>query len=307
MALLRIPRHLGILLIAMLCSWESLCAQEYSVAVHMPANLSGRITCHFYANDTVARRRNLTINQGEVNFGGKAPAPHLVEISHPNLPSPIGFFVENSNIDIEVNLDNPTASKITGSRINSQYRYALEQCDGDLGQLVKNNPADIFTPYAIYLRLNELDANSLQALLAQLTGEATKTYHYRQLSNRLATLMATTEGVRLPDFTFVDDTKKEIHFDSVRNDTTATILLFTAPYCKQGTDIAKQIRQQHPEVHLQVIDISRHPKNWDAPYLQFLAVDRIPFMILLDNHGLIHTRDLRRWEVDRRLAEINNQ
>lgn len=301
---IRLSRFVGAFLMLMLCLSATLSAQEYCVTIHFPEGTSGRVDCRFFSNDTLPQRRFSTLRDGEAIFKGTASQPHLVEVSHPDLPSPVVFFLENANINVDINIHAPSASRITGSRINSEYRYALEDWNGDVLQFVAAHSSSIFSPYLLYAHLSELDAPSIQKALSLIKGPAAKTYHYRQLVKRLSTILATTEGERMPDFEYVDDNKKPIHFDSVRVDTLPSIILFTATYSQRGTQAAQQIRRDYPQLRLHVINIDKHPRFWDAPYLELLAVDRIPYMILLAPQGIIHTRDARLWELPRLLSTL---
>ena len=294
----------GMSLIAMIVLLSPLSAQEYSVTIHLPNGIEGRINCNFYTNDSVPQRRYSATRDGEAVFRGTAAKPHLLEITHQSLPAPIICFVENSNIDIEANFKNPAASRITGSRINSEYRYALEDYSGDVLHFIKNHPSAIYTPYFLYSHLSDLDGATLQSALSLLQGEARTTYHYRQLLTKASSIMASTEGARMPDFEYMGPDHKPVHFDSVRTDSIPSILLVTATYSPEGRKIAQQIRAQYPQLGLHVINIDHHPHSWDAPYLEILAVDRIPYMILLAPEGIIHTRDARLWELPRLLPTL---
>lgn len=278
---------------------------QYSVVVHCPSSITGRLDCTFYSNDSVPHTIQYRIIQGECTFEGSAPTPYLVQLSHPSLAEPVPFYIENSNIDITIDPSSPASSRITGSRANSRYRYALEECPTSnaycITQLVAANPAEIFTPFAIYNHLGELTVAQFQQLFQQLQGDALHTYHYHQLAKRLSSMQATTEGMRMPDFVFTTDEGNPMHFDSVRNDTTASIILFTASFSDKGRQIADQLSAEFPQLHTTIINIDSDPHMWDAPYLDYLSVDRIPYMILLDNHGTIHTRDARIWELKRLL------
>lgn len=296
--------RLASIIVMMLSLLGTLKAQGYCVTIHFPAESTGRVVCSFYSNDSLPQRRYATIRHGEAVFRGTAAKPHLVEVAHRDLPTPISFFIENSNIDIEANLDNPAASRITGSRANSQYRYALEDWSGDVLQFVRSHPSDPFTPHFLLTRISDLDGATLQSALSLLQGEARSTYHYRQLLTKASSIMASTEGARMPDFEYMGPDHKPVHFDSVRTDSIPSILLVTATYSPEGRKIAQQIRAQYPQLGLHVINIDHHPLSWDAPYLEILAVDRIPYMILLAPEGIIHTRDARLWELPRLLPTL---
>lgn len=299
-------RLLGLLLI-LVATTGTIRAQGYSIVVHCPDHLSGSIQCAFWGTDSVPQLTSSRISKGSALVQGILPAPQLLLISHPKLPHPVPVFVENANIDIVLDPDNPTSSRVTGSRTNSLYRYALEQCpdasDHCLPQLVADNADQVFTPYILLEHAAQIPGPLLQQLTSQISGPAKSTIHFRQLAERLSAIQATTEGMPMPDFQFTTDSLTLATYYALRDTTKASLILFSATFSQRGQAIAAQLATQYPQLQLLVVNIDKDPLLWDAPCLKHLAIDRIPYMILLDSDGLIHTRDARIWELDRLLKQ----
>lgn len=62
-----------------------------------------------------------TITNGEFQFKGKINSPSIYGIYIEGIEGVIGLFMENTQINIEVNIDNLEQSKITGSKTNDDY------------------------------------------------------------------------------------------------------------------------------------------------------------------------------------------
>lgn len=62
-----------------------------------------------------------TITNGEFQFKGKINSPSIYGIYIEDIDDVIGLFMENTQINVEVNIDNLEQSKITGSKTNDEY------------------------------------------------------------------------------------------------------------------------------------------------------------------------------------------
>ena len=85
------------------------------------------------------------------------------------------------------------------------------------------------------------------------------------------------------------------------------LLLVGATWCSQCQQVAARVAKQHPEVNLVSLNLDHEPKGWDAPYMQALAIDHIPFLLLLDANGRIVYYDLREWQLDDALASPDHK
>ena len=120
-------------------------AQDFTLSGTL-RGVNGRIWLIIYDNDSTPRQLSCRINGGTFAFNGTLgkEMPVYAEIQQSKLPQPIPLFLDASQIKVEVDMTHPAASRITGSRATSQYRYALETCqDGDrttcLATFVRDN------------------------------------------------------------------------------------------------------------------------------------------------------------------------
>ena len=294
-------------------------AQDFTLSGTL-RGVNGRIWLIIYDNDSTPRQLSCRINGGTFAFNGTLgkEMPVYAEIQQSKLPQPIPLFLDASQIKVEVDMTHPAASRITGSRATSQYRYTLETCQGDdrtacLTTFVKDNPDQFFAPYILHTLSPSLSYEELQQCFAALTGGAAKSYHYRLLSRKMALLGAAMEGQRLPDIVLPLANGHQMHLDSLRKDSTYLILSFGATWCKSCLAGNRQMEKivaatnatRHngksgvAPVRLVPVMIDKDERKWDNPMLQQLAIDYIPYIIILSPQGYTLKRDVRVWELER--------
>lgn len=294
-------------------------AQDFTLSGTL-RGVNGRIWLIIYDNDSTPRQLSCRINGGTFAFNGTLgkEMPVYAEIQQSKLPQPIPLFLDASQIKVEVDMTHPAASRITGSRATSQYRYALETCqDGDrttcLATFVRDNPDQFFSPYILYTLSSSLPHEQLQQCYAALTGTATKSYHYRLLGRKIAIMGAAMEGQHLPDIILPQSDGHKVHLDSLRKDSTCLVLSFGATWCKSCLAGNRQMekicananatrhnaKNDTVPVRLIPVMIDKDERKWDNPMLQQLAIDYIPYIIILDPQGNTLKRDVRVWELER--------
>lgn len=276
--------------------------QGFQVHVTLPAGLKGKPTLTLF--DTPQPRTVKSNGDHGTDFSGTVKGPVYAELRHPAVAQPVAFFIENSRINITFNKEQPNASPITGSRTNSLLRFQLEQCADNLVEClslyITEHPDDILSPYLLDQQLApSLDFAMLDTLYKQLQGAATKTYHYQLLGKRMRHLTSLADGAPLPSFRFSDDKSTPTASDTVMRDSCYHLLMIGATWCEQCSRIAKELAKEFPDIKPYVINIDRQKMQWDANLVEVLAVDHIPYLILLDPQKRIVARDLRIWELKR--------
>ena len=296
-------RRLKLLLIVLLWATGAVQAQGFHVRVSLPASLRGSVSLIIYDNGLRPRTLKARIDNRMAEFSGTVAGETYAELRHADFATPVAFFIENADINITVNAGNPDASPITGSRSNSRIRYLLEQCDGDmqcLVEFVEENHTSVLSPYIIarYLSPN-MEFDDVVSLYELLDSGATRTYHYKLLTDRMERLRVLSTGSKLPDFAFVDSDGTTRKLTEVMSDSLCHALLFGATWCEQCTAARNSLEGQFDNLQVITIEIDRDKKQWDAPYMEQLEIDHIPYIILLDPEGRIIARDARVWEVCR--------
>ena len=277
--------------------------QHYEISGQ--SSLSGVFTLTVYDGDSTTHTYTDKANKGMFFFSGNVGKPVLASIEHPTMNQPLYFYLEGSEISINVNATRPDASIIKGSRTNSEYRYLMERYysaadpNAFLRQQMKENAGSIFLPFVLYRQMSNIDDGTLRQLIGQVVEPGTHTYHYTLLRRWLRQTPAVSEGSAMPDFAFLDSQKQRRTFEESRNREGYTLLQFSATWC----DRCQQQREQAEkalagkEVQSLVINIDDNPNGWDAHYLQQLSVNHIPYMILVDEQGSVVARDIQAWEL----------
>ncbi len=268
-----------------------------------------------YDQDSLPRAIKPQKKNSQFHFLGTVSGPTYAELRHSKSTSTtecLPFFIESSNITIQFDNDNPVNSKVSGSRSNSILRYQLEVCaEGNiqecLYQYVIENHSSPLIPYIVYQYLsNKTDFESLYALYTLIDGDATHTFHYRKLTQRLNSLKKLSVGSKLPSFTFIDQHGNKVLSDTLPDNVNYLALLVGASWCSQCDNAYSQLNTNFPDMKISTIDINRQPKMWDSPVINSLAVDHIPFIILLAPDGTIMSYDIRVWEVKTSSFEKTN-
>ncbi|MBR1793101.1 MAG: DUF4369 domain-containing protein [Bacteroidales bacterium] len=284
-----------------------LSAQQFVVKGELPKSKRSDLYLTIYDGRIPLQR--LTCNfRDAFQFSGSVSHPVLASLSGERINGELFFYIENSNITISIDTENPSKSRINGSRTNSQYRYAMEECVGEAAvecakSYVKNNPESIFSPYIIYDRLGTLPLDEIRELFELQTGEAQETYHYKLLSERISRNLSVVEGQAMPDFIYYDSDEGNVHFDSVHSHSGCDLILVGASWCSSCLQAEEVLLDMVLQARPHIIRIDQQPQKWDAPCLQQLVIDHIPYMILVDAEDRIAGRDLRIWELSRRMEE----
>lgn len=281
------------------------CAQGYEVSGE--SSLTGTFTLTVYDGDSTTHVFTNKANKGRFLFSGKVAHPVLASIEHPAMQQPLFFYLENSRIAISVNATHPDVSVIKGSRSNSEYRYVMERFrsaadpDGFLRQEVKDNSASVYLPFILYRQMSVLDESVVRQLVVQLTDEARHTYHYSLLKRWMRQTPSVSEGSEMPDFAWLDSHKNRRTFYAERDTQGFTLVFFTATWCDRchsQLDYARRLLEDR-NAEVIAINIDDNPNGWDAQNLKQLSVDHLPYMILVDKHGLVVARDMRMWELEK--------
>lgn len=282
---------------------------SYMTAVAQPSSFSVSVTnlptnkakLLIYDSESTPREIGPNSSKQPLRFEGTVSKPTYAELVTETAVMP--FFLENSEINVRFNSQEPEKSPIVGSRTNSLMRYQVEQCMNGIECItlfVTENPTSLIAPYLIYRYIApDADIETLAKLYIMLDGEATSTWHYRKLHQRLQLATIYDIGRPFPNFDIRGPDKSVVPIYSLLSDTTDNIILFGASWCTQCNDALKLLESFNTGLNIIYIDINVF--GWDAPFMHMLAVDHIPYIILVDRERRILARDARAWEIPRLL------
>lgn len=281
---------------------------SFSLSVINPP--SGKASLLIYDNESSAREIKGRRDKGNLMFSFSVNSPTYAELQLSASPSNIPFFIENNDMRIQYDSLQPESSPINGSRTNSLFRYILEQCEQRtecLTEYVAGNADSPIAPYLIYRYIApNVDNETLLSLFKMMNGHAVSTWHYSKLQQRLSVTKTAAEGMTLPSFIFLDNNRRLCIIDTLLSDTCHTLIIIGASWCRQCSD-AQRIADSIPSLRSVTINIDNDKWLWDAPIMQQLDIDHIPFLILVDNRRTIVARDIRPWELARRQLSLQNK
>lgn len=305
----------------MLLAMISVAGQAFNIKVTFDASPRGVVSLTVYDSDTTPRQLRKKVTKGQVTFKGQVSKPCYAEVSTKK-GQKMGFFVENSDITIRFNVENLDGSAVTGSRVNSQYRYALEQCrqeDGSysttaLATQIREHPSAVYSPLIIYRYLMpRSDMETVKELTGLLEGDATTSYHYRIINSYTSTPLHPYTSTPLhlytptpfTDLTFVDANHKRCRIDSLLKDGTTNLIIVGASWCQQCKNAYKTVVNDVPDINIITINIDDDQQLWDAEIIKKLQIEHIPYLILINPDKTIGEKDLRPWELARFLLHSN--
>ncbi len=258
------------------------------------------------------------VRKQQFTFADTIPRP-TVAMLRIGRGAPVYLWIEAAEMTFAYNPTQPAASAVTGSRSNSEYRYALEQCrqdamahggDNHLPQALLHYAGRYrtaaYVPFLLWLHYCGDDADALDKVCGRFEGAAAEAYHLPLLQQRVTALRDCREGCRVTAIAIPTEAKRLQSLDSLCGRAAATFLLVSPTWLEQQRHQADSLRHIIASlgVDAQVLwvplDKVRH--GWDDPFMQSLCIQYVPYIMLLDNTARILTRDVRLWEA-RRLLE----
>lgn len=279
-------------------------AQEYTVTGRCPWK-QGSLLLRIYPLATLDKplSQKVKIDHGTFTFSGSVSEPKLAELVLPDALESLWFYLENSDIKITVATANPAASPITGSHSNSQFRVMKESFVNQGFRFVKLvDSQQLYVPHIIYECRSDLQPEQLFSLYQNIDSAAFRTPHYALLTTYVERLKALTPGQRLPDFVFVDSARARVHFDSLSWNNDYHVLVFGAHWCDKCDEVLT-FCQQLSHSQTRYFPIDDHPSGWNADFMDLLAIDHLPFIMLLDSSNTILARDIPYWKLPRLIPQ----
>lgn len=292
------PTKRLLLLVFLVFLYYSLSAQGFCVEGIFSTPQKGSAYLTLYEVGGSWRQMRARVRDGRCVFEGSVSQPVVAELKHRSLSKPLLFYLENSNIRITIDEKSPERSPVSGSRSNSEYRMLKEQWD---------EQPDYTSPYAPLVLLQREAGMSLLEDFDRLQGEACKGPHYQVLRQRVERIRSVQPGAVLPRFEFFDTAHRRVSSVSLMCDTAYNVILVGASFCIQCEQALQRLRQISSDkpLNLVVCRIDDDPQGWDAKWVDRLAIDHIPYLILLSADGTIVERDLRVWELEK-ILKVDN-
>lgn len=271
-------------------------------------SLGKSVTLTVYDSESSSHSRTKRVKDGEFVFSGHLSKPCVAEMTFANGQN-LYLYLEPAEMNVEVNADDLEHSPVTGSRTNSQYRYAMENSGTgkSLASYIQENRNSPIAAFVLFRQMRNMEIQDVEKLFRTLDSTGARCYHYLAIKNHIDESVALSEGNPLPDFEFIANGKSIRFAECIRNDT-MTVLFFGAQWCDIcQRDLAAVKQLCGDSVTCIIIDLDSDRRGWDAPYISKLDIAHLPFIILLDPKGRILARDVRIWELERHINDIIHQ
>jgi peroxiredoxin len=214
------------------------------------------VKCNIAGSDSVTfllQKRGLTqyitidsvmSKEGVFKMEGTVDYPDMVMLTAIDAGKRVGFFLENSKIEITGQIDSLADIKVTGSRTQDEYKaflaankvlglkYSglqndiqiavqtndtakqssiekeLKTMEEDITKMqkdfIKNNPASYFTPLLLESLSLDMEPAEIEADINSLDTNVAKVLIIKDLKDRVKSLMSVAVGQKAPDFTLND-------------------------------------------------------------------------------------------------------
>jgi peroxiredoxin len=238
--------------------------------------------------DSVMSKKGVFQMEGAVEY------PDMVMLTAMDAGRRVPFFLENSKIEINGNLDSLNDVKVTGSKtqdeyqlfrtaskvlgekysgLQQDYQYAAQANDTakqssitkelkSLGSdmlkmekdFIKNNPASYFTPLLIESISPDMEPDEMETAINGLDTNVAKVPAVKDLKERLKAIRTVAVGQKAPDFTMNDVNGTPV---SLSSKTGSKLLLidFWASWCNPCRQENPNVVKVYTEFHKRGFDI----------------------------------------------------
>jgi hypothetical protein len=243
------------------------------------------------------------------------------------------FYIEPSEITITLDFDNPSASRINGSRANSQYRYLLENCrEGGarcLLQYVADNPASPFANYLLrryFVQTPEPNYPRAIELAHAILKNHRDTTGLDKFLRRFEGLRYLRDGGRLPAFTVTDVLGRPVKSSDLDAKCNVISVWSSENYESQSMERQLQSKRQRYGGDLKLLSICLDAdvrnirrkassdtlmattvcdgKMWETHLLELTGLSHVPDNIVTDSQGKIIAHSLNPYELMQKIESI---
>jgi len=245
-------------------------APSYKVSVKLTAG-DGKAYLSHRIKGTWVKLDSTEIKGGECKFNGAVKFPEVYYFTTSTRNDKLPFFIDNAEITITGSLDSLTTARVTGSKIQDEYKTLQNKLDvidkqatalftqskeaekagnkvkadslmvlsdalfGKIDQeqidFIKANPASYVSPYMLSRVYYEMEGDVLEGYLKGLNPKLDSVPFVVTLKDHVAKLKLVAVGQNAPDFTLNDPSGNPVKLSDVYSKNQYTLVDFWASWC----------------------------------------------------------------------------
>jgi peroxiredoxin len=263
-----------------------------------------------------------TSRKGNFKMKGTIEYPDLVHLIAGNSGNRTSFYIENSRISITGKLDSLFVAKITGSKIQDEYRYIIAtnkplnekysdlylryQTASQLGDtattarlqkeiesvlkervelqkdFIRNNPASYLAPTLLYDLTTDMEAEEIEAAINAMDTNVAKIPLVKEMKDKVSRMKAVSIGQKAPDFTLNDVNGNPVALSS-KIGSKILLIDFWAAWCNPCRQENPNIVKLYNEFHKKGFDVlGVSLDNNKEAWIKAIASDKLSWTQVTD-------------------------
>jgi peroxiredoxin len=260
--------------------------------------------------------------KGNFKMKGTIEYPDLVHLIAGNTGNRTSFYLENSRITVTGKLDSLFNTKITGSKIQDEYRYIIGtnkplnekysdlylqyQKASQLGDtsttarlqkeietvmkerielqkdFIRNNPASYLAPTLLYDLTSDMEAEEIETAINAMDTNVAKIPLVREMKDKVSRMKVVSIGQKAPDFTVNDVDGNPVSLSSKRG-YKLLLIDFWAAWCNPCRQENPNIVKIYNEFHKKGFDVLGVSLDNDkAAWIKAIASDKLSWTQVTD-------------------------
>jgi len=302
---------------------------SYEIKGHINID-SGTIYLKGFRNKMFYTIDSAKVTNGIFGFSGSVQRPDLygLTIDRDETFSPYYIFIENSQIQVDIDTANDESANISGSAANDLFvKYHYNE-DFKIDSLIAANPTSTVAAYLLYREIApELSASQIEANLALFDSSLNDLSYIKELKNLVVIKKNVEVGHEALDFKSTTPTGETVSLSDYfgkyilvdfwaswcgpcRRENPNVVAAFNK-YKTKGFDVFGVSLDRNKEDWVNAIEKDKLTwthvsdlKFWDSAPAKLYGIRSIPSNVLLDPSGKIIARNLRGEDLNRKLEEI---
>jgi len=271
------------------------------------------------------------IEDGKFKFTGSVEHPDLYGIttSRGEVFSPYFIFIENKDIEVEIEVADRRNARVTGSHSQELYNYYLANRQNfDIDSFIAANPASVVPAYVLYRDfISRLSAEELQKSANKFDPSLNDLDYVKEIKSVISKRQQVKEGNQAPDFTSLSPEGEQLSLSDFQGQ--YVLVQFWASWCgpcrrsnPEYVSLYRQYKDRGFHIFSVSLDNNKQAwinaieadqltwthvsdlKFWDSEPASLYGVRNIPSNVLIDPQGIILGINLRGADLDNKLAEV---